>query len=289
MGEGVQTVPAGGALPPSPSDQQPVGYISWSRIESLAECPRKYQLRYERHIEGEASGALIGGNVVHETIEAASGNPNLRGRWLDQEFERRLLEAVAAVGGPMAVSWGGRKTKKWPQGENLDWWLEMGPYMITYALAVQGFYEDSGFERVGSELTVRFMFHGYLVTSKIDELWRPPDGGPHVVLDYKTGRNKPGPLQGTIYALAVRTTLGVEVDRSEAVMLRYQERHWTEVEPFVDVIQEMMQGHGATLNGYRKAQFFPMSPSSFCASCNVWFACPYGSQYVVLRATEGDE
>lgn len=121
---------------------------------------------------------------------------------------------------------GGRKSKQWPDGEDLSWWREDGPEQIkgyiqwretnpNLELAV--FAGKPAVEvEVSAHIDDFLMLRGY-----VDRVFQDTTTGDMLIVDLKTGRNSPpSPLQLAFYRLALRQTLGVDVPQGAYYMSR---------------------------------------------------------------------
>jgi hypothetical protein len=237
----------------------------------------------------------MAGIAVHDTIEAA-----YRLGWaLDPyDFEVDLVnffsdliaaKVTEAQEDPTAIiRWGGRKSKAWPMGEDLDWWLQTGPVMLQrwadvvmndMELGNQVWSTESD-PVAGIELALTVPIPGLdiPVTGRIDALMIDANGQPFV-RDWTTGR--PGgktPLQGGLYSwcLATADGFGMEVERVEYAYLKGADLDAVlqsfDPRPFQDAAIQNFVMMDAAVN----AGVFMLRPSSFCSSCEVKASCSYG-------------
>ena len=121
---------------------------------------------------------------------------------------------------------GGRATKEYPNGEDLEWWRKNGAEQIrgyiqwresnpNLELAV--FAGKPAVEvEVSAMISDTVTLRGY-----VDRVFVDKTTGQMLIVDLKTGRNSPGsPLQLAFYRLALRETLGVDVPLGAYYMSR---------------------------------------------------------------------
>ena len=130
---------------------------------------------------------------------------NIQDLW-NESWERQKALSVASSGLPEA-SWraGGRATKAYPNKENEEWWQANGPQMLQ----AWADWRKNGWKLwVGPtgvpavELALNPMLGGVMVKMVIDRVMVTPDGE-LVILDLKSGRTEPNPLQLAFYAAGI--------------------------------------------------------------------------------------
>lgn len=262
-------------------------YLSWSQFDTFASCGVKYKLSYIDKVPQAPRGYFMGGSAVHRTIEESEalgwwGDPD---RFLtDGEatafFHAQLeSEVTKAVGD---ITWGGRKTKASPGGEDLKWWHASGPMMLRRYASLRREDHAKGFPTPKTEVKVSFPGPGDKpVIGYIDQLFEPL---PHevgsfdgIVRDYKTGsRFKPDhPLQLVLYGRAIRDTVGYEVARGQFVYLRAQDGrlvHEVNLSPWYTLLDTLMEEWQAAME---TGQFIHR-PGWQCATCDVGPYCEVG-------------
>ena len=271
------------------------GHLSNSQFSSYSDCGEKWRLRYLTDAPRQPQGALIAGIAVHDTIEHA-----YREGWHEAPYDHQdelvgyfsdLIQTgvTEAHEDPTAIiRWGGRKSKAWPMGEDLDWWLQSGPVMlqrwadvVLHDAEVGNQVWSTDAEPVaGIELSVTVPIPGLdiPVTGRIDALMIDANGQPFV-RDWTTG--KPGgktPLQGGLYSwcLAEADGFGMEVERVEYAYLKGADMDAVlqsfDPRPFQAAAIQNFVMMDAAVN----AGVFMLRPSSFCSSCEVKSSCDYG-------------
>lgn len=257
-------------------------HLSHSQVSTYLSCGEKYRLQYVEQQPRVPQGPFIGGIAVHETIEEATNT----GRWADSDafqepsgamviwFRERLLQLVDEAGGPQAVRWGGRKSKTFPDGEDLEWWFRFGPGMLNRFHQVKLADEEQGWEVGAAEIAVSFTLDsGTNVKARIDELLLHSDGGVKV-RDWKTGQARPEErIQLGLYAHACQVTLGLVPTVGELHYLRSATAKVESFEPgpWLDTVLLWLQ---RAEEGIRQGVYL-LRPSSYCVSCQVQDGCPY--------------
>ena len=259
-------------------------HLSHSQVSTYISCGEKYRLRYVERRTPTPQGAFLGGIAVHETIEEAANT----GLWSEPEafeeggtlhlyFMEKFTELITEAGGSDVVRWGGRKSKTFPNGEDLDWWLQFGPGMLRRYHEVKLADVEEGWEVMGAEIEASFYLDsGTRVVARMDEVLSKSDGAIKV-RDYKTGQSRPEErIQLGLYAQACKVTLGIMPTMGE---LCYLKKAGTAVVDFdaggwVPTVMRWME---LAEDGLRK-DVFVAHPSSFCMSCNVQEGCFYWQQ-----------
>lgn len=142
------------------------------------------------------------------------------------EFNRYVDEELAKYPQGTEFRAGGRKTKQWPDGENLDWWREDGPEQIKGY--IQWRESNPNLElavlagKPAVEVEVSAIVHDTLtLRGFVDRVFVDTTTGAMLIVDLKTGRNSPAsPLQLGFYRMALQQTLGVDVPQGAYYMSR---------------------------------------------------------------------
>ncbi|MBY0277927.1 PD-(D/E)XK nuclease family protein [Candidatus Binatia bacterium] len=256
--------------------------VSWSRVDTYLTCGEKYRLRYVEKAPQQPSGALIGGNAIHEACAEALSS----GLWPDGEVDEphkrflALFEAgVEEAGGPSAVQWFGKKDSQGRPTEDFWWWKSAAKGMLSRARDVALDDREAGLEllRDGIELELRVQTpRGSRFLSYLDLAHQDRDGRV-VVSDYKTGKVGNSPLmQLPFYAWALREARGDECHSARFLYLRGNRQTTVkalEVAPFVPLVERMVGDFEAGL----AAGLFPHKPGMLCAYCDVAEFCQYGA------------
>ena len=269
-------------------------YLSWSQVETLAGCGRKYELRYVEKMGSVEKGYFIGGNAIHTTIAESEGagwwgNPELFAH--DGEavafFRNEVARLVAKAGGAAKVEWGGRKTKEFPEGENQDWWNYQGAQMLRRYSSLRQEDNAKGREAPKTEVQVKFTHDGQLVLGYIDQLFNSGRIDDRV-RDYKTGAkySPDTPLQLALYGYAVRQTLGVEVRWGEFIYLRSTDGrlvYEVDLTEWYDLIPILLEEAQVEL----ERGVFTHRPGWQCKTCDVAPFCEVGRR-LVERKLDGE-
>jgi hypothetical protein len=266
----------------------PRGYISFSQVSGYQNCPEKYRLQYIEDAPSEPSGAALAGSAVHAVIAQAEQE----GWWLEGRaepmyaaFARDFGDRIEAVGGPDAIKWGGRKTKNFPQGEDMLWWAHTGPVMLDRYAALRQKDAAEGAQilpgdverEVGVLLDVPGRNEKLLVRGFLDALVLVDPNGQAVIRDYKTG-SWMAPEQLGLYAFMLgKADPPLNVDVGELVKLRQPKIDSMiarfNLAPWVPVMETMLL---ESVQGIESG-FFPMRPGMLCPSCGVRSLCSWGA------------
>jgi putative RecB family exonuclease len=261
--------------------------LSFSRLSTFEQCPRKFRLRYIDQAPEQPQGALIGGRVLHRAMELGEQ----RRLWQEDEighdtlasiFNREFSTELIAVDQSM-IRWGGRKTKQYPQGEDEQWWRFMGPVMLKRWAYLRRHDEREGITiaRDAVEIEVGMPIGDTTVRGYIDALPLILPTGFPLVRDYKSGTSIGDPFQLATYARIWHAMSGIPVERGQLVKLRADERRKQIIDvdlrpmlPLVDLL------YGETLRALQIAEredSWPIKRGMFCKSCPVRAHCPWGS------------
>lgn len=191
-----------------------VPYWSASRLKMLLRCPRQFRYRYLDGIPALATAPLAFGKTIHEVLRVAG----------EAHMATGELPVVPEMVWHFAASW-----REALQGEEV-YFAPTHPTCDQYLLLggdiLERFYDYYAHRPppLLVELAFEVPFGDGSLLGFVDRVDEGPNG--LVVVDYKSGKRKPTPaeaahdLQLTVYALAVRETLGQEVERVEFHCLR---------------------------------------------------------------------
>lgn len=97
-------------------------HVSWSALQTLADCGVKYELTYVKQVPRAPQGPLIAGRAIHAAIEWAEtweetvphSAPGLEPIWnfpgqIGSQFVDIFTDDVEDEGGADAIRWGGKK------------------------------------------------------------------------------------------------------------------------------------------------------------------------------------
>lgn len=260
-------------------------YLSHTRISTYADCGMKVKLQYVDEAPREPQGALIGGIAVHDTLDRLEKDALmldeetfLPGGRADEVYAEALLRILdeEAGGDPSLVRWGGPKSKAFPTGHDFEWWRLFGPGMVRRGHLVRLADEQTGFTVLDSELEVSaFLPSGTRFTARIDQLLEHEER--FYIRDWKTGRyTRPSSrLQVVLYAYAVHQTISIPVVGGQIVYLG-QAVTKIDTAPADELLPVALQWIAEVERGL-DAGVYVMNPGSYCSSCSVRAACPWGS------------
>lgn len=109
-------------------------HFSLSQLNSWTRCPEQYRLERIHHVPSIPTWATVGGTAFHAVTETN----DKREHGVDTPpvtFEEAFEQATQDTEEKYSVSRAdfratGRKSAKWPDKENRDWWLVEGPSMV---------------------------------------------------------------------------------------------------------------------------------------------------------------
>jgi hypothetical protein len=296
-----------------PEPQSGLLTLSPSRLMTYMQCPKKYELRHVKNTPEPKTGGMVIGSAVHRAIAIAEREKLWRSK--DETYwdaksgwvGRLLLEALVALhdeidraGGEALIAWGGRKSKKFPNGEDWTWAKHVMPMMlraycdVRAIMALRGFVDlaepppppehEKPVESSGSatEFYVSMSIETggaepLLVRGYIDKMVGVnTDTGDALIIDWKTG-SMTDLVQLVSYAKMVMESIGYPVHKGWFVKLRPNAKQRIiehDLDPLLNVVPDL---YLAVKSGV-DAGFFPIHPSSFCNTCGVRAACPWGSK-----------
>jgi len=277
--------------PAGPTIPSGATVYSFSRLSTYRGCGRKYELSYVEKAPRQPQGSLIGGSAVHATIEVAEANRWWRDPteqayvWLEREFLSQFHE-IAGEQATMihpdhgldyeGVRWGGRKSKAFPYGENVQWWEREGPKMLERWHMLRGLDSINGYALLDDvELEVSAMLdENTYVRGFIDALRYVNADGERLIRDWKTGSSAGDPSQLATYAWMLREGPGIVATQGELVMLRQQTNQIKtfDLTKWIDLVPMMFRNLARGI----EHEIFPISPSNFCVACTVKDSCEWG-------------
>lgn len=272
-------------------------YLSWSQFDSFVSCGMKYKLSYVDRVPRAPKGYFIGGHAIHATIQEAEnrgwwaiGEPWQNGGEALEYFHELFDSELARESGKGEgeVSWGGRKTKEFPEGENADWWHATGPMMLRRYASLRREDDQSGFPMPNVEAKVILTPEGIgkPLIGYIDALF-PPNGlgavltevgrFPGLVRDYKTSSTytPDHPLQLAIYGRAWHQLTGDLITRGQFIYLRAGDGrlvYEVDLSDWYPVLDLLMAEWRVAME---KEQYIHQ-PSWRCKSCDVAAYCEVG-------------
>jgi len=127
----------------------------------------------------------------------------------DRSFNTAILEHPAD-------KWrtAGRKTKADPNGEDIAWWQRNGPVMVAqyHAWRRQNpnlviWETPQGAPAIELQVNIQ-LEDGTMLKGYIDRVFQDFDSGELLIVDLKSGKTTPPPIQLATYALAIEKTFG---------------------------------------------------------------------------------
>lgn len=197
-----------------------IPYWSASRLKMLLRCPRQFRYCYLDGIPSLVTAPLAFGKTVHEVLRVAG----------ETHMESGELPTIPELVREFAVAWKHQCEDSSEHGEKP---IFFGPthagydeYLLLGGQMLERFYGRYAHRPppLAVELAFEIPFGERTLVGFIDRV--EEENGGLVVVDYKTGKRKPTPreasedLQLTVYALAVRETLGQDAVRVEFHSLR---------------------------------------------------------------------
>lgn len=263
------------AIPPRretalPDSTQAPQRFSHSRLTTLSDCPRRYELRYvEKVPEAFQSIEAFCGTRVHDALG-----------WLYLEREQGRSPGADELVERFRADW---DEKLRPtvlvvrSGRDEDGYRREGEQMLRDHHA--GDYARDRLETLAVEPKVQVRLRGQRYVGFIDRLARDPKSGRMRVIDYKTGRRMPASieqagLQARGYGLAVLEEHGgLEVELEYSYL-----RHGRSLEETMSrseshgVAEELGELIDGALEAERAGEF-PARPGPLCAWCGYRETC----------------
>jgi putative RecB family exonuclease len=260
--------------------------LSYSRLHTYQDCGERYRLTYIEKVPQAPSGALITGRTIHAAIERSEHE----GWWQDeaaftQEDSPAIAywltiteKAIEEAGGLEVIQWSGRKSARFPDGEDWTWWRINGQFMLRrYRLTRLAMVENGwGVVEGGVEMQVQAVLHGGVPVVGYLDKFLMHEGGEPLIVDYKAGKiGNLNPYQFATYARLLKLARGIEVHRGVGVFLRAAdaERRVQHVE-FDGITDHMDEVYGQLARGIEAGDFMA-KPSYLCGSCGVRGSCWY--------------
>lgn len=129
------------------------------------------------------------------------------------EFYRYMAEETIKYPAGTEFRAGGRATKATPNKEDGDWWRENGPSHVEAWIKWRS--DNPNLELAvidgvpAVEVGVEYTFNDVHLRGFIDRIFQDTDSGALLIVDLKTGRSAPGPMQLDFYRLALQRSLGM--------------------------------------------------------------------------------
>ncbi len=245
-------------------------HLSFSSISAYGQCAKRWQLERVVKVPQSAGWANIGGSGVHAATEAHDGGSLLNAQQLfDMAFDEAIDEAKKDD--PDIAGW--RAANKGREGQ--DWWREHGPQYvqkwIDWRRDNPQFIIPELPEGPGIELELHPVIAGVEIKMFIDRLMVLPSGD-LLVLDIKTGKWEPDPLQLAFYAEGIWQHAGIRVARG-AFWNPRKDKPLSELIPLApytpNYLGELVV---RTMRGIEADEFKPRT-TALCKGCSVRHAC----------------
>lgn len=196
-----------------------------------------------------------------------------------QAFTEAFNAQMAEFPEDRPVRSAGRPTKANPNGEDAAWWMAHGPALVQswitwrqnnpnlHILDIDG--------QPGIELPVvaEVQAGDEVIELKgfIDRVFVDADSGQALIVDLKTGRYAPGPLQLSFYRRALSAAYGITADYGAYWMAR--EGTLSTVHDLTGFTDEVVDYFVATTYAGIKNEIFLPHVTSLCKSCGVQKHC----------------
>jgi len=232
--------------------------LSYSQLDTFKTCPLKYAYRYMMKLPTPMSHAGNYGTSVHEALN---------------EFYRALKRGVEPTFELMEKLY----EENWiPHGyDSKEHEVERKRKGLE---VLKTFYETNGNPWVMPaflERNFNLRIGEYLISGRIDRIDKLDDGT-FEVIDYKTGKLKKGQnldtdLQLTVYALACKEVLGLEVSKLSLYFLEDNQKvSTTRGKEQLEVLRFDIE----SLVGQMKQSDFDPTPGFLCRFCDFKLICP---------------
>ncbi len=235
--------------------------LSFSRIDSYRNCPRKFRYAYVDRLPGVPGPHLSFGTSIHGALEAF--------------YDRKLpsCPTVEELLGFLYDAWDASGFRDLPRSEQLDFYRHAQQVLRRYHQRVAGSYRLPASTEAWFELPIA---HEAVVVGSIDRVDLDDDGRFHII-DYKTNRKVQArarvarSLQLAIYALACRNLFGA---LPASVSLDFVVPGVMITVPIGDIdLDGARQTILDTAAAVRAASFDP-TPNRLCDWCDYRDICP---------------
>jgi len=249
-------------------------YVSHSGISTWLNCGWQFYLSRVQKVAEHPSYWLVGGSAVHEATQTydVQGPEGFNATTVFNEaWERNYKRADNG----MEFRAGGRKSKAYPNGEDISWWLTEGPKMVDFWTQ---FRNDSGYQiftlpdgRPSIEVEMNEEINGIPMKAIFDRLLVTPNGE-LIIVDIKTGSREPASkTQMGIYAIMCEKAFGIRPVGGAYWMARTGE-----LTDLVTLDQFTEQRLASWVTNFAKAvenDIFIPAPGIMCGTCGVNNAC----------------
>lgn len=195
-------------------------------------------------------------------------------------FEESIKQEVAELQPGARVRAGGRPTKANPGGEDLTWWKQQGPAFIQSWItwrqqnpSLHMWSLDADTPAIELPVSAEVDVDGETVELKgfIDRVFVDAVTGQLLIVDLKTGKSTPEPLQLAFYRRALAATHGVQAQYGAYWMARKGTlSDIADLDSFDDATVDYWVA--TTVRGIRNNVFLPRV-SPMCSGCGVREHC----------------
>ncbi len=264
---------------PSPGVSEEPVVLSFSSVASYRECPRQHWYRYRLRLPAQPAAEAEFGSILHRALMAA-GRRRREGAALTEAGLRAEYEAAwseAAFPDPRR-----EKTFRGLGWEMLlAYWngggLDAAPLLVEepFTTAIDGVGLRGTIDRVDRVTPPAAREGGAAGTARESQT---TDQAPvYRLIDYKSGAAMPAgrlrrDLQLALYALAVRSALGLEPIELEIVYLR--ENKTVRLEAGDDLLGQAAAALREVEAGVRAGHFEPRPERRRCRLCAYRMSCP---------------
>lgn len=237
-------------------------YVNYSRISTYKTCPLQFKYSYVLNIPKQPSYILAFGNSIHNTLRDFH-TENIFNHNVSYE---RMLELYKNNWDDSGYLDARHRKQRFASGEKL----------------LKAYYDkekDHDKNIIEIEKNISFKLAGVKSSGRIDRIDRL-DGNKVEIIDYKTGKLKEQKdvdkdLQTSIYALAVRETLGYE---PEVLTLYFvEEGQRVSSHKTLEQIKEQVGKAEEVVEVMRSGDFTP-TPGKHCEWCDYKNLCPFAQK-----------
>lgn len=247
-------------------------HLSVSQLSTYARCSEAYRIKYIDRTAGRPAAWFVGGTAFHTSAEVWEA----RRREIDPVpiFYEAYDQGISRLKErePDLSRWlvGGRSTAEKDIERRREAGAEQVRSYVAEAMSAPWKIWTLPTGEPAVEVAYRVEVAGLLLVGFIDAILEWP-GGVLTVRDYKTGSKIPSPRQLGLYRMAMRETLGEEIDHGDFWSARKGAS-----EGLIDLrryTHEYLTGlFGALARGIGQKVFLP-NPQDGCFTCDVKDHC----------------
>jgi hypothetical protein len=195
-------------------------------------------------------------------------------------FRKSLEAEVAAFPEGRTPRAGGRPTKAMPNGEDYTWWAQNGPaYVQSWITWRQNnpslhiLKMDDDTPAIELDVRVDIEADGELIQLKgfIDRVFVDSNTGEVLIVDLKTGKTTPGPMQLAFYRRALKAAYGIDAPYGAYWMAR--EGSLSSIHDLTTFTDEMVDYWVAKTYAGVQAGIFLPHVTRMCSGCGVRTHC----------------